>query len=282
MKQIIFNTLIRIPFKYGLIYLFTNTILPKLYCAIFKIDFSKYDFKEMNFFNLILNNDLFHSLIFITLLILILNEYAKIENKNYYGILKIFVLFLVFNSIFKYILSYVFHLLFYQASGYNTNDLTSAVTIFLDPFAKPGFVDPFSEYIINPIKYMLHFYEADEMKALIILIFTNKMFLLLTTFYFYSLSVIFKNYNKNPWISFVPVLNNLTLLEITKKSKFWIILLYIPFLRFIPKYYINKQLANKYKKSNAFVIGMTLIPWNNYGVIAFDKNFIDNEGSVPN
>ncbi|SFW60029.1 DUF5684 domain-containing protein [Cellulophaga fucicola] len=88
---------------------------------------------------------------------------------------------------------------------------------------------------------------------------------LLFVIYFYSSYVLFLNYNKKGLYSLIPIKKDLVFLKISKKPTWWIIFLLIPFVRIIPKYFINLELAKQHNKEASYALGMTLIPWFFYG-----------------
>ena len=95
--------------------------------------------------------------------------------------------------------------------------------------------------------------------------------LLLFVVFYYSSYVLFVNYKKKGIYSIIPIKKDLIFLEISKKPTWWIIFLLIPFIRLIPKYLINVELAKLYHKKKGYAFGMTLIPWFFYGKLTLNK-----------
>jgi len=95
--------------------------------------------------------------------------------------------------------------------------------------------------------------------------------LLLFVVFYYSSYVLFVNYKKKGIYSIIPIKKDLIFLEISKKPTWWIIFLLIPFIRLIPKYLINVELAKHYHKKKGYAFGMTLIPWFFYGKLTLNK-----------
>ncbi|MGJ8760579.1 MAG: DUF5684 domain-containing protein [Polaribacter sp.] len=95
--------------------------------------------------------------------------------------------------------------------------------------------------------------------------------LLLFVVFYYSSYVLFVNYKKKGIYSIIPIKKDLIFLEISKKPTWWIIFLLIPFIRLIPKYLINVELAKVYHKKKGYAFGMTLIPWFFYGKLTLNK-----------
>ncbi|OJJ18911.1 hypothetical protein BKI52_23940 [marine bacterium AO1-C] len=93
--------------------------------------------------------------------------------------------------------------------------------------------------------------------------------------FYESLFYLFKQNDKEGYQALIPIMNHLVLLKLSNRPLWWIVPVYIPFIRLIPKYFINLSIAKSYGKSNGFAIGMTILPWYFYGVISLNTQ--DNE-----
>lgn len=64
----------------------------------------------------------------------------------------------------------------------------------------------------------------------------------------------------NAWWSFVPILNSLILFDILKKSKWNIILIFIPFVGFVFSIIWLVELLRAFDRNPAMILAMLLIP----------------------
>ncbi|MDJ1501560.1 DUF5684 domain-containing protein [Xanthocytophaga agilis] len=99
----------------------------------------------------------------------------------------------------------------------------------------------------------------------------NRLFYTLILIYGESLFFLFRKYNKEPWLAIVPFLNNWILVEITKKPKWWNLVLWIPFVRHIFLYFINAELAKDVQRDSLYAMGMTLMPPLFYGDVYLNE-----------
>jgi hypothetical protein len=99
--------------------------------------------------------------------------------------------------------------------------------------------------------------------------FLSPYVLYLFLFYKFCLFSLFKQNNKNPYWSFVPIVNKLILLQLCQLPKHWIIFLLIPFIRLIFLYKINKRLIEVQHVENVKPVVLTLLPAVFYGKLIF-------------
>ncbi len=84
-----------------------------------------------------------------------------------------------------------------------------------------------------------------------------------------SLWKIFTKAGKPGWASIVPIYNIVVMLEIVGKPIWWIILYLIPFVNIVVGIIVNIQMAKAFGKDTGFAIGMILLPFIFYPMLAF-------------
>ncbi len=87
-----------------------------------------------------------------------------------------------------------------------------------------------------------------------------------------SMWKIFEKAGKPGWAAIIPIYNIIIMLEITKKPVWWIILLFIPFLNIIFGIVIAYNLAKVFGKGAGFTIGLILLPFIFYPILAFGES----------
>ena len=80
---------------------------------------------------------------------------------------------------------------------------------------------------------------------------------------------VFIKAGKNGWEAIVPIYNLIVLLEISGKPVWWIILYIIPVVNIVIMFMVNIALAEKFGKETGFGVGMTLLPFIFYPMLAF-------------
>lgn len=252
----------------------------------------------INLYDLIFNiqnylqPDFFHSLIgslasiaYIIILVFAYKEVINKTEKGFYKILLVSFLIVLFLYIFNWIGDWIFYYLNEIINKpikeiQQNNGLHSLLNSFAGNFQKPHFnivFDFFYVEFVIPFKLLFDSFLNLDFTHFFYIIFTSRLFLTTFVIYFFSLFYLFKDFNFNGVNAIIPIKNNLTLLNIANKPTWWIVPIYIPFVRLIPKYFINKIISNKFDKSIAFAVGMTLLPWFFYGKLTFDKRNIDKE-----
>lgn len=81
--------------------------------------------------------------------------------------------------------------------------------------------------------------------------------------------VIFTKAGKPGWASLIPIYNLIVLLEIVNKPIWWIVLFLIPFVNFVGAILVSLALAEKFGKSTGFGVGLALLPFVFYPMLAF-------------
>lgn len=84
-----------------------------------------------------------------------------------------------------------------------------------------------------------------------------------------SLWKIFSKAGKPGWASIVPIYNIIVMLEIVGKPTWWIILYLIPFVNIVVGIIINIQMAKAFGKDTGFAIGLILLPFIFFPLLAF-------------
>lgn len=84
-----------------------------------------------------------------------------------------------------------------------------------------------------------------------------------------SLFKVFAKAGKPGWAAFVPIYNVITLLDIAGKPVWWFILLGVPVVNFIILFLVTGAIAKQFGKSAGFGIGLLLLPFVFYPMLAF-------------
>jgi len=267
--------------KFSLIYIFITQFLAKIYFLTFNIQ----DYGELSYFELIFIDPFIKCIVFIIFLVLLINSITKKGKYSFGEILTSVLVFLVFN----YTLSYLNSLLFYhlnnmlhpaiQAKNAGTHSLLELIKPFTHLFNKPTF-SIINHVFIIPFDTLTHSIRTHNLKLFFLTFIYSNILLTTVVIFYYSLYFLFEKYNKKGFYAIIPIINNLTLINITRKPIWWIIFLIIPFIRFIPKYYINLELIKNHNKKPYYALGMTLIPWYFYGSLILNKNIVDDNDNT--
>lgn len=84
-----------------------------------------------------------------------------------------------------------------------------------------------------------------------------------------SLWKLFAKAGKPGWASIVPIYNIIVMLEIVGKPTWWIILYLIPFVNIVVAIIVNIQLAKVFGKDTGYAIGLILLPFVFFPMLAF-------------
>jgi hypothetical protein len=80
---------------------------------------------------------------------------------------------------------------------------------------------------------------------------------------------VFAKAGKPGWASIVPVYNLVVWLQISGKPVWWIALCFIPFVNMVVSVLCGFALARNFGRGNAFGLGLVLLPWIFFPVLAF-------------
>ncbi|HVT03066.1 MAG TPA: DUF5684 domain-containing protein [Thermoanaerobaculia bacterium] len=80
---------------------------------------------------------------------------------------------------------------------------------------------------------------------------------------------VFEKAGEPGWAAIVPIYNFIVLLKIAGKPVWWIILLLIPFVNFVILIIIALSLARNFGKGAGFAIGLLLLPFIFYPMLAW-------------
>lgn len=84
-----------------------------------------------------------------------------------------------------------------------------------------------------------------------------------------SLWKIFKKAGKPGWASIVPIYNYIIMLDIIKKPLWWIVLFFIPLVSGVMAIILVYNIAKAFGKGVGFTIGMILLPFIFYPILAW-------------
>jgi hypothetical protein len=92
---------------------------------------------------------------------------------------------------------------------------------------------------------------------------------------------IYAKAGKPGWASIIPIYNIVILLEIVKKPIWWLVLLMIPLVNVVIAILIMIELAKVFGKDGGFTVGLILLPYVFYPILAFgDAKYIGDEPEV--
>ena len=112
-------------------------------------------------------------------------------------------------------------------------------------------------------------YKSNINEYLAIWIALGVIALILVIFTLIALSRVFKKANISPIRAYIPILNLISLLEISNMSKAYVLLLLIPGVNIPFWIMLNMKLAKLFKKEKMFGIGMSFLPFIYYPILAF-------------
>jgi hypothetical protein len=78
--------------------------------------------------------------------------------------------------------------------------------------------------------------------------------------------------NKPGWAAIIPIYNTLIMLEIIRKPWWWLLLMLIPFVNIVIYIWSINLFVKSYGKDEGFTIGVLLLPYLFYPMLAFNKN----------
>lgn len=87
-----------------------------------------------------------------------------------------------------------------------------------------------------------------------------------------SMWKLFTKAGKPGWAILVPIYNIIVMLEIINRPLWWFVLMLIPFVNFIVSIIVAIDFAKAYGKDGGFAIGMILLPFVFYPMLAFGDN----------
>lgn len=126
----------------------------------------------------------------------------------------------------------------------------------------------FFPYIESPVFWIKKMFSTYEFSYFLGFFFSPYIFYFFLFFKF-CFFMIFKENDRNPYLSLIPIVNNIIILKICKLPISWIFILFIPFVRLFWFYKINKRLCEIQNINQSNSILMTLIPSIFYGKLVF-------------
>lgn len=84
-----------------------------------------------------------------------------------------------------------------------------------------------------------------------------------------SMWKVFTKAGQPGWAAIIPIYNAIVLLKIAGKPVWWFVLFLIPFVNFIIAIIVSLSIANKFGKGTGFGIGLALLGFVFYPVLAF-------------
>ena len=91
-------------------------------------------------------------------------------------------------------------------------------------------------------------------------------------FFAFVMWKIFVKAGKPGWGSIVPIYNVILKLEIADRPIWWIFLMFIPFVNIVIEIIITLDIAKAFGKGSGFGVGMILLPFIFFPILAFDSS----------
>ncbi len=209
-------------------------------------------------------------LFLVPIIILAHQKYSKEKRDAFTGILILSFAFILFSYFFGYLLD---TMVYYLSKGEETNTQNSTGLLgLLERFEnpRPSF-SPVFDIITAPLSNLWFYLVNLDFLNFNLTLLYSKFFVISVVIYFESLFYLFIKFGKKSWQAFIPIQNNLVLLSIAQKPKWWIVLLYIPVVKRAFLYFINNSIAKKFDRSSLFALGMTFLSPFFYGAISLDN-----------
>lgn len=93
-----------------------------------------------------------------------------------------------------------------------------------------------------------------------------------------SMWKVFEKAGRQGWEGIIPIYNIYVMLQITKQPVWWLILMFIPGINIVFAILILMELAQKFGKESAFGIGLALLPFIFFPMLAFgDARYIGDQ-----
>jgi len=83
---------------------------------------------------------------------------------------------------------------------------------------------------------------------------------------------VYEKANQPGWAVLIPIYNTLVFLQIVGKPWWWIFLMIIPYVNLIFIIWASNMLSKSFGKEEAFTVGIVLLPYVFYPIIAFSKD----------
>lgn len=115
-------------------------------------------------------------------------------------------------------------------------------------------------------------YETNINQYMIYYIILAVVLLAILVFTMISLAKIYRKANRSGISAIIPIYNYIVLLEITNLPTWYFILLLIPGVNIIVNVFIMMELARLFRKSKAFGLGLTFLPFIFYPILAFNNS----------
>ena len=92
---------------------------------------------------------------------------------------------------------------------------------------------------------------------------------------------IYTKAGKPGWACLIPIYNIVVLLEIVKKPIWWLLLMLIPVVNVVIAILIMIELAKVFGKDGGFTVGLILLPYIFYPILAFgDAQYIGDQAEA--
>ncbi|WP_103072327.1 DUF5684 domain-containing protein [Aquimarina sediminis] len=262
-----FKEVLKISITKSLLYVLLTTFITKLFYIIFNVQ----ELGDAIYIELLFNQ-MYCILIFGSFLVLAYKSYQKTSSPSFMGLLTLTLLYVLISYFISWAIDFIFYHIHRLISTPKDENSTGIMSLMNFSPYHVNSLDLIQYFINTPYSSIVELLRSRNFSWALHIVSPPSFLIATLIIYFKSLYHIFKKENQKDYYALIPILNNVTLLKITNKPLWWIIPIHIPFIRLIPKLFINKILAKKYKKTDSFAYGMTLLPWFFYGKIGLKND----------
>ena len=90
---------------------------------------------------------------------------------------------------------------------------------------------------------------------------------------------VFEKAGRPGWKAIVPILNTITFIQIAGRSAWWFLLMLLPVVGLIFSVIVTVDFAKKFDKNHWFAVGIMLLPFIFYPLLAFGDSRYQGESS---
>jgi Family of unknown function (DUF5684) len=263
--------LLKIAFKYSCIYMIFSVLNSVYHMVRYKPELNNYIDTEMSVMNLFM----YFGIIIFSYICLFLSHKEYIKSTPDFKFKDLLILSFLFVFIIYCMANVVstlnFHL-FYKK--FIRTETKTGLQGLLDTFNQPRqpTFSPFLQLIWYPIRSVFYNIKELHIWTIVFDVFSSKVGGIFILIYFESLYLVFNKYKQTKAFFVLPVINKWKLIEITQKPKWYFFVLLIPFVRLIPLFNMNKQIAKDFGRETSFALGLTFLPAIFYGILGLNSN----------
>ena len=125
---------------------------------------------------------------------------------------------------------------------------------------------------IKPSSLLADASSSDIAAVLIFFLFFGLFILIISLVLIVSLWKVYEKAGVPGWASLIPFYNQVKLLQITGKPVWWVLLMFMPIVNIVLMVIVARRLAASFGKGVGFTLGLVLLPFIFYPILAFGKS----------